>query len=56
LLDEGPTVLIVHSHATESYTRQEGEDYIADSEYRTQDTEHNMVAVGARLAEQLRRY
>lgn len=53
LVDDAPTVLILHSHATESYTRQEGEDYVSDSEYRTQDTDHNMVAVGALLAQQL---
>jgi stage II sporulation protein P len=53
LVDDAPTVLILHSHATESYTRQEGEDYVADSEYRTQDTDYNMVAVGALLAQQL---
>jgi stage II sporulation protein P len=54
LLDDAPTVLIFHSHATESYTRQEGEDYLSDGDYRTQNTDHNMVAVGALLAQQLR--
>lgn len=53
-LDTGePTVLIVHSHATESYTRQDGEYYIESAAYRTTDTAYNMVAVGDFLATQL---
>ncbi len=44
-----PTVLILHSHASESYTRQEGQDYAETSDFRTLDTGHNMVAVGDAL-------
>jgi stage II sporulation protein P len=53
LTSDEPTVLIIHSHATEGYSRQPGEDYIESSEYRTLDTGYNMVAVGDLLAAQL---
>ncbi len=48
LKQDGPRVLIVHTHATESYTKTE--DYTSSSEYRTLDTRYNVVSVGARLA------
>lgn len=50
---EEPTVLIVHTHASESYEKQEGQQYEESSDYRTLDTAYNMVAVGDRLAELL---
>ena len=49
LMGEEPTVLILHSHATESYEK-EG-DYTETSPYRTLDTHYNMVSVGDRVAE-----
>lgn len=45
-----PTVLIVHTHATESYTASGGENYRESSAYRTLDTEYNMVSIGDHLA------
>ena len=45
-----PTVLILHSHATESYDPQ-SEPYTATSAYRTLDTDRNMVSIGAYLAQ-----
>ena len=51
LTGEGPTVLILHSHATESYS---GGDYQETSPYHTLDTAHNMLSVGAYLATRLR--
>lgn len=45
-----PTVLIVHTHATESFTRSPGEDYTESSAYRTLDESYNMVSIGAYLA------
>lgn len=42
-----PTVLILHTHGTESYTQTE--DYMESSSYRTQDTGYNVVSVGDRL-------
>lgn len=50
LTGPGPSVLIYHSHATESYTPSEGEDYRESSAYRTLDTDYNMVSVGDHLA------
>ena len=44
-----PTVLILHTHATESYTRQ-GEPYTESSAYRTLDEGYNMLSVGDALA------
>lgn len=50
LAGDEPTVLILHSHASESYTRQPGQEYAETSDYRTLDLEYNMVAVGDTLA------
>ena len=47
LTGEQPTVLILHTHGTESYA---GTDYAQTSPYRTLDTDHNMVSVGERVA------
>lgn len=49
-----PTVLIVHTHASESYTKTADQDYAESTSYRTLDTAYNMVALGDRLAELLR--
>lgn len=47
---KGPQILIVHTHATESYT-QEGQDVYQESDpYRTTDDAHNMVRVGDEMA------
>ncbi len=40
-----PTVLILHTHTTESYTRA-GEDYQETSAYRTLDEDYNMLSIG----------
>ena len=45
-----PTVLILHTHTTESYTRK-GEDYRETSSWRTLDTQYNMVAIGDLVGE-----
>ena len=47
-----PKVLILHTHATESYTRQ-GEDYRESSAFRTLDEDYNMLSIGTRVAELL---
>ena len=49
LKGEAPTVLIVHTHGTESY--EADGTYQESSSYRTLDTDHNMVSVGDRVAE-----
>lgn len=53
LIEETPTVLILHTHATESYTRAPGEEYEESSEYRTLDTAHNLVSIGDRVEQLL---
>lgn len=45
-----PAVLILHTHATESYTMGSGEEYEEASLYRTLDEDYNMLAIGAELA------
>ena len=49
---EGPKVLILHSHTTESYT-QSGDRYEESSPYRTLDPGHNMIALGQLVADAL---
>lgn len=51
LIGEEPTVLILHSHATESYEKEGA--YEETSPYRTLDTNYNMVSIGDRVAERL---
>lgn len=51
LTQEGPTVLILHTHGSESYTKTE--DYTESAKYRTLDERYNMVSIGERLAQQL---
>ena len=53
LIGEEPTVLIYHTHATESYTPQPGENYQESSPYRTLSDQYNMVSIGDRVAELL---
>ena len=48
LMGEEPTVLILHSHATESYEKEAS--YQETSPYRTLDTDYNMVSIGDRVA------
>ncbi len=52
LTGQGPTVLILHTHATESYTK-DGEDYRESAAYRTLDEGYNMISVGDRVAAML---
>ena len=47
LRGDAPTVLILHSHTTESFN---GSDYAETSPYRTLDPEHNMIAIGKLVA------
>jgi len=49
---EEPTVLIVHTHATEAY--QNNGQFKESDPYNTLDNNYNMIAVGDRLAQQLR--
>lgn len=49
LTGDAPTVLILHTHATESYTKQPGEIYEEDSDYRTFNASYNMLSIGEEL-------
>ena len=51
LKQDGPTVLIIHSHGTESYTQIE--NYQESSPYRTKDVGFNVVSIGDRLVQVL---
>lgn len=50
-----PTVLILHSHATECYTSS-GEPYQLSGAYRTLEEEHNMLSIGQQVSQILSRY
>jgi len=52
LTGAGPTVLILHTHATESYTKA-GETYAESSAYRTLDEGYNMLSIGDVVTEML---
>jgi len=47
LVRQEPTVLILHTHTTESYS---GEMYTSSGEYRTLEEEYNMLSVGEEVA------
>ena len=48
--EEGPKVLIVHTHGSEAYTMPPGQEYEATSESRTTDCGFNVVRVGDEIA------
>lgn len=48
--EEGPQILIVHTHGSEAYTMPPGEEYEASGECRTTDCNYNTVRVGDELA------
>lgn len=50
LFGQEPSVLILHTHSTESYTKQ-GEDYKETSSWRTLDEGYNMLSIGNLVAE-----
>ena len=54
LTADAPTVLIIHTHGTEAFTPTPGMEYQEDSgEYRTTNSDVNMIALGEELARQL---
>ena len=50
---EGPQVLIIHTHGTESYTMPPGQEYDVSDTFRTLDTNCNMIRVGDEMARTL---
>jgi len=51
LFGEAPSVLIVHTHTTESYTPTAEDTYMATAAYRTLEEDANMVSIGQRVAQ-----
>ena len=49
LVSDGPTVLITHTHTSESYEKN-GADYQETAAYRTLDENYNMLSIGDRVA------
>ena len=47
---EGVQVLIMHTHGTEAYTPSPAHPYTASGEYRTTDSDANMLRVGREMA------
>ena len=48
--EEGPQVLIVHTHGSEAYTMPPGEEYEPSGDCRTTDNDYNVVRVGDEIA------
>lgn len=53
---DGPQVLIIHSHGSEAYTMPAGEEYTASGSFRTKDTDCNVVRIGDEIAAVLSAY
>jgi stage II sporulation protein P len=54
LTADAPTVLIIHTHGTEAFTPTPGMEYQEDSgEFRTTNSDVNMIALGEELTRQL---
>ena len=51
--EEGPQVLIVHTHGSEAYTMPAGQEYVPSSDSRTTDSRFNVVRVGEELKKTL---
>ncbi|MDR0294050.1 MAG: stage II sporulation protein P [Oscillospiraceae bacterium] len=50
---EGPQILIIHTHASESFLPDERDFYIPTDIERTEDTRYNVVRLGDEMAERL---
>ena len=48
--EDGPKVLIVHTHGSEAYTMPPGEEYESSGDWRTTDCAYNVVRVGDEIA------
>ena len=55
-LGDGPQILIVHTHGSESYSMTDGDLYEESDPYRTTDCTHNVVRVGEEMATVFRAY
>lgn len=52
LAGDGPQILILHSHGSESYTPAEDDGIVWSGDHRTTDTRYNVVHVGDIMAEE----
>lgn len=51
LTDEGPQILILHTHGSEAYTPTAGTDVVWSGNLRTTDSRYNVVQVGDEMAD-----
>ncbi len=51
--NQGPEILIYHTHATEAYLQTNQSQYVESGDWRTKDESRNVVAVGTLLAKTL---
>jgi len=51
LTEDGPAVLILHTHSSESYTQTE--NYQESSPYRTLDEDYNVISIGDKISQVL---
>ncbi len=56
LTENGPQVLILHSHGSEAYSMPAGQEYTPSGTFRTTDTNYNVVRVGDEIASVLSTY
>ena len=56
LPEEGPQVLIMHTHGSEAYTMPKGQEYAPTGTCRTADNSVNMIRVGDEIAAVLSSY
>lgn len=49
LSEEGPQILIMHTHGTEAYTMADGDEYTPSDTARTTDENYNMIRVGEEI-------
>jgi len=49
--EEGPQILILHTHGSEAYTPAPGTEIVWSGDYRTTDYRYNVVRVGDEMAE-----
>ena len=51
LTDEGPQIMILHTHGSEAYTPTAGTDVVWSGNLRTTDSRYNVVQVGDEMAD-----
>ena len=51
LTDEGPQILILHTHGSEAYTPTAGTEVVWSGNHRTTDSRYNVVQVGDEMAD-----